>query len=91
MFFEFVHEGKNHKIKKREGVNRFKTVEEREKAISELQDSIESYLSLGWNPITDPNRKMIKQKIFMRYYLPDRTEKVAKKKSKAFEYFYKKH
>ena len=56
VFFLFKHEGKVYKIKKREGVNRIKKLEERLEAISELQLELKLELKYGWNPITDAKR-----------------------------------
>ena len=90
VFFEFVHEGKIYKMKKREGVNRFKTVRSRLNAIKALQLTIEGYLEDGWNPIVDPHRKQIQQSAFLRFYNPKKDKPISKKQKQAFEYYYNK-
>jgi hypothetical protein len=56
--FRFKHEGKIHKYKRREGVNRIRGLSERLKAIEELRDEIAFDLKHGWNPIFDPQREI---------------------------------
>jgi hypothetical protein len=91
VFFEFLHEGKIHKIIKREGVNRLKVLDERINAINILQEKIDSCLRFGWNPILDPQSKKFKHQIFYKFYNPERCKPIPKKESKAFVYFYEKH
>lgn len=55
--FRFKNDGKVHKFKRREGVNRLKNLQERLNAIAELRVEIAFDLKHGWNPILDPKRE----------------------------------
>ncbi|HET9058076.1 MAG TPA: hypothetical protein VFN30_14625 [Chitinophagaceae bacterium] len=57
VFFKFKYEGKIYKYKRREGVNRIKSLNERLIAIEKLLQEIQYDLKHGWNPILDPKRE----------------------------------
>ena len=57
VFFRFKYEGKIYKYKRREGINRIKTLKKRSEAIKQLFDEIKVDLMNGWNPILDPKRE----------------------------------
>jgi len=58
VFFRFKNEGKIHKYKRREGINRIMELSARLTAIEELRKEIEFDLQNGWNPVTDPKREI---------------------------------
>lgn len=55
--FRYKHIGCIHKLKRREGVNRIKDLQQRLVAISELRDELSFDLKHGWNPFVDPKRE----------------------------------
>lgn len=57
VFFRFKHEGKIHKFKRREGVNRIKKLDKRLIEIENLLDELKFDLKNGWNPLLDPKRQ----------------------------------
>jgi hypothetical protein len=79
VYFEYEHDGKKYKFKKREGVNRFKTLYERKGEIEILRDSLDRDLYFGWNPLQDPKRVNFRNP----YYL--KTNPFQKSKPKTFE------
>jgi hypothetical protein len=93
VFFEYTHDGRKYKIKKREGINRIKTLPNRIREIKILRQNIEGYLDLGWNPIIDNNRKVIIAEILDKYYFANTSNKRHTKKAvnTAFEKYYYKH
>jgi hypothetical protein len=58
VFFSYKCEGKTYKIKRREGINRIKTLAERIEAADELLESIKQDLKNGWNPKADKKREI---------------------------------
>jgi hypothetical protein len=59
VFFQYKHEGKVYKFKRRERINRIKYLNEKIQAINELLFEIQFDLKNGWNPIIDPKREFI--------------------------------
>ncbi len=57
VFFSFKSSDKEHKFKRREGINRIKSLSGRLKAIRELREDISYDLKHGWNPLLDPKRQ----------------------------------
>jgi hypothetical protein len=80
VFFQYKHDGQIHKLKRREGVNRITTLEQRIEAINELLSEIKCDLKYGWNPFTDPKREhnYLKDRFQTRTY---NTRKPATKKT----------
>jgi hypothetical protein len=66
VFFEYKHDGKKYKFKKREGVNRIKDVNERIEDIKALRNELERDLFFGWNPLRDPKRTDIQNPFYLK-------------------------
>jgi hypothetical protein len=58
VFFQYKHQGKVYRFKRREGINRIKNIDDRINAINKLRNEIEYDLSHGWNPIVDKKREL---------------------------------
>lgn len=58
VFFCYKSDGKVHKFKKREGINRIKDLAKRTTAIENLLMEIEFDLRHGWDPLNDPKREI---------------------------------
>ena len=54
IYFEFFHNGKWHSLKKREGINRIKSLKQRRKEAELLAEARLIWLQSGWNPVQDP-------------------------------------
>lgn len=91
VFFRFKHEGKVHKYKRREGINRIKNLGERLKAIDELCTEISFDLRHGWNPILDPKRA-IDYNPYLNHTLGKEKRKPTKQQEhkQLFEKYYRK-
>ncbi len=91
VFFQFKHERKTYKFKKRGGVNRIKELEERIEAINSLKNEIDFNLYCGWNPVADP--KCLRE--YNPYATPKPDSAYVLKKRKLYEeacwMFYNKH
>ncbi len=89
IFFRFKYEGKIHKFKRREGINRIKNLGERIVAIENLLAEIEFDLRHGWNPILDPKREFEYNPYFNTKLVQESREKkdlISKSKIKAAIY-----
>lgn len=60
VFFEYFHDGKWHKRKLREGINRIKDKKQRRSEADALAETRLQWLKEGWNPVTDPEFKLRK-------------------------------
>jgi hypothetical protein len=82
VFFQFKHDGKVHKVKRREGINRLKELQERIEATHELLSEIKSDLKHGWNPFKDPKREYNYLKDHFQTRMYNISKAVKKKPSK---------
>lgn len=57
VFFRFKSQKKIYRYKRREGINRIKSLSDRLKAIQDLRDDISYDLKHGWNPLLDSKRQ----------------------------------
>jgi hypothetical protein len=83
VFFRFKNDGKVHKYKRREGINRIMELSARLTAIEELRKEIEFDLQNGWNPIADPKREVDYNPFLIRVNPTNKDgSKLTKKQSK---------
>ena len=57
IFFRFFQAGKWHVFKRREGINRYHKLRERQTEADQLRKAREDWLKMGWNPVLDPEFK----------------------------------
>jgi hypothetical protein len=93
VFFEYKHDGKKYKFKKRDGVNRIKNFNERIEDIKALRDELERDLFFGWNPLQDPKRIVLKNPYYFKTnpFQKSEPKTAVERMSKAEKMYYNKH
>lgn len=91
VFFRFKHEGKIHKFKRREGINRIKDLEQRLKEVETLLSEISYDLKNGWNPCLDPKREIDYNPYLRSANIEKFKKKSLPKQTKTKQFFYLKY